>query len=115
MTLLSHIYRISKIFSNIYHFIIITSSRHEGCYSTIGRRGGRQYVNLEANCVRLGTFEHEILHALGMIHEHSRPDRDAYIRVSYDNVKPEDLQNFQKYPYYEVDNEGEGFNFASVS
>lgn len=93
---------------------IMFSSRRKGCYSTIGRRGGRQYINLESNCIRLGTFEHEILHALGMIHEHSRADRDAYIQVKYENVKPEDLNNFQKYPYYEVDNLHEGFNFASV-
>jgi len=94
-------------------YIMFTSKR-KGCFSTIGRKGGRQYINLEQNCVRLGTFEHEILHALGMIHEHSRPDRDQFIKVKYENVKPSDLNNFQKYPYYEVDELDEEFNFASV-
>ena len=93
---------------------IVFSSRRKGCFSTVGRTGGRQYVNLEQNCIRMGTFEHEILHALGMIHEHSRPDRDNFIKVKYENVKSEDLNNFLKYPFYEIDNLKEDFNFASV-
>ena len=50
--------------------------------------GGRQEVNLDVNgCIRLGTAIHEILHAVGMNHEHQRYDRDSYIWVYYENVQ----------------------------
>ena len=47
-----------------------------GCWSFVGRQGGRQVLNLQrSGCVRPGTVEHEMLHALGTYHEQSRPDR----------------------------------------
>ena len=49
--------------------------------------GGRQVVHLGSNCLKLGTFQHEIMHALGFIHEHSRPDRDRYVEILFDNIK----------------------------
>ena len=39
---------------------------------------GRQELNLEDRCFvnqPIGTVEHEFLHALGVYHEHTRPDR----------------------------------------
>ena len=36
-----------------------------GCYSMIGRNGGRQGVSIGENCVKMGVIEHEIGHALG--------------------------------------------------
>ena len=54
------------------------------------------------------------MHALGFIHEHSRPDRDEYIKVKYDNIKKDEWSNFQKYSLDEIDNLKEDFNFASV-
>ena len=53
-----------------------------GCYSYIGMMGdtivspgGRQDLNLEDGCFLNGIIEHEFLHALGVHHEHKRPDR----------------------------------------
>ena len=45
------------------------------CWSVVGRNGGRQPLNLGNGCTGSGTIEHEMLHALGMWHEQSRPDR----------------------------------------
>ena len=62
----------------------------EGCYSTsIGRKGGKQSVNLEPNdpkkntgCEHFGKIVHEIGHVVGFWHKQSRPDRDRYIKVN---------------------------------
>ncbi len=37
------------------------------------------------------------MHALGFYHEHSRPDRDDYIRVNYQNIDSRMAYNFDKY------------------
>lgn len=34
----------------------------------------------------VATAVHELGHALGLLHEHQRPDRDAYVRVHRDNI-----------------------------
>ncbi|XP_021953363.2 astacin [Folsomia candida] len=54
-----------------------------GCYSDgIGRRGGRQIINLQdPGCVTKGIIMHENIHAMGFHHEQVRPDRNNYITV----------------------------------
>jgi len=43
-----------------------------------------------------GVVEHELAHALGMIHEQSRSDRDDYVRINIPNIVAGALHNYDK-------------------
>ncbi|XP_077490804.1 zinc metalloproteinase nas-6-like [Amblyomma americanum] len=61
----------------------------EGCYSYVGYQGmGEQVVSLGKGCLYLGTALHELLHAAGFHHEHTRYDRDDYLKINMENVIP---------------------------
>ncbi len=69
-----------------------------GCFSDLGRIGGRQIVSVESACFDRGALAHVIGHALGFEHEHTRPDRDAYLEVSTDLLRSDYKTQFQKRP-----------------
>ena len=65
------------------------------CSSAVGRRGGGQRLNLAPGCLnRHGSIMHEFLHAFGFQHEHKRADRDEYVTINWDNIKPGSLHMF---------------------
>jgi Astacin (Peptidase family M12A) len=66
-----------------------------GCSSNVGRIGGRQYVNLASGC-STGNTIHELLHALGVFHEHTRCDRDTYVTINTANIQSGYAGNFTK-------------------
>lgn len=41
---------------------------------------------------------HEFLHALGFYHQIASPDRDQYIYIFYENIKPEAWSEFKIMP-----------------
>lgn len=48
------------------------------CYSSIGSVGGVQDISLGWGCdTTRGTPVHEIMHALGFMHEHQRYDKNT--------------------------------------
>ena len=53
---------------------------------------------------------HEIGHAIGLYHEHQRPDRDNYIKVHMENIAPIYRSEFEKYDF-EVTTT---YDFASI-
>lgn len=61
--------------------------------SAIGRQGDKQEIRLSPEA-RKGNVMHEIMHALGFHHEHSRIDRDNFISVNMQKVKPEERENY---------------------
>jgi hypothetical protein len=54
--------------------------------SQVGCQRAEQTIELETT-PRVGATIHEIGHALGLLHEHTRPDRDKSIKVLFDQVK----------------------------
>lgn len=73
----------------------------EICASYLGRVGGAQPIFLSSQC---GTNEvmHEIMHALGFVHEHSRPDRDQHVEVLWPNIDPKFWPQFYVVPDEQV-------------
>ncbi|KAM5227803.1 astacin-like metalloendopeptidase [Ctenodactylus gundi] len=69
-----------------------------GCFSGVGRSGGMQVVSLAPACLRRGRgiVLHELMHVLGFWHEHARADRDRYIRVNWNEIRPGFEINFVK-------------------
>lgn len=66
--------------------------------SYLGRVGGRQQVSLADfafSSFTNRTIIHEILHALGMRHEHTRTDRNSHVIVNYSNLTSSGSANFQ--------------------
>lgn len=58
------------------------------CWSLVGNRQmGLQELSIGANCDRIGTIQHEFLHALGFWHEQSRSDRDDYVTIVWDRIQ----------------------------
>ena len=86
-----------------------------GCSSYVGRQGlGKQAVTLGEGCFTVEVVLHEILHALGMWHEQSRPDRDDYVHVIFNNIQEGYRFAFQKRNSFHIDYHGEGYDYGSI-
>ncbi|XP_040566852.1 low choriolytic enzyme [Lepeophtheirus salmonis] len=69
----------------------------DGCYANLGynSRRSRSVLHLQRNgCVHLGVIAHELLHILGFAHEQTRPDRDQYVKISWENIRSGTYSNF---------------------
>jgi hypothetical protein len=65
-----------------------------GNYSSVGMVGGRQ--NLSLSDARIGVAIHELGHAICLMHEHQRLDRDNHIRVNYNFIPASLRSQFNK-------------------
>ncbi len=79
------------------HDVLVIESGTGRCKSYMGKIGGKQPIYLAPDC---GAHEiaHELMHAIGFIHEQNRNDRDSFIRVNRENIEGSALANFEKLP-----------------
>ncbi|WP_444930696.1 pre-peptidase C-terminal domain-containing protein [Microbulbifer sp. SSSA002] len=61
--------------------------------SMVGKTGGGQFFSMN-NWDTKYIIVHELGHVIGMRHEHQRSDRDEYVDIFEDNIKPEYIHNF---------------------
>ncbi|XP_029301233.1 zinc metalloproteinase nas-4 isoform X2 [Cottoperca gobio] len=69
--------------------------KSKGCASYVGFMGGVQTVFIAPECI-VGNIAHELIHALGFHHEHTRTDREDYVTVLQENIMEGKEKNFQK-------------------
>uniref|UniRef100_A0A0N5CHB1 Metalloendopeptidase n=1 Tax=Strongyloides papillosus TaxID=174720 RepID=A0A0N5CHB1_STREA len=89
----------------------------EHCYSS--HNGPRvdvapQIIGIAKRCERLGSVIHEVLHALGIFHEHSRLDRDKYVTIIEENIIPEHKVQFEIVKDYEGKTYGIHYDYGSA-
>ena len=64
------------------------SPNRPGCSASLGYMDqvGSNEIHFAPGCLTTGTAIHLLLHALGMFHEHQRPDRDNFVNVVTTNM-----------------------------
>ena len=73
-----------------------TTATCDGCgFATIGSRGNKGTLNL-GKSASAALIAHEIGHTLGFLHEQTRPDRDQYVRILFENIQSGKEGNFRK-------------------
>ncbi|EYC26655.1 hypothetical protein Y032_0010g892 [Ancylostoma ceylanicum] len=75
------------------------------CSFTPNPRGGDHWLSI--GCGYFGGAAHEVGHALGLAHTHSRYDRNAYVEVDWNNVKKEFDNQYQD--WNQQDYEGQNY------
>lgn len=92
-------------------------SIHSGqfCKSNLGRTGGPQEMSLNIKlCFKKGIIIHELLHALGYIHEHNRPDRDNHVKVLWQNIDSRFYSEFDKVDGAMYNSYGTSYDYNSI-
>ena len=64
--------------------------------------------------IQLGTIAHELMHAVGMIHEQQRPDRDGHIKINWQNMDEDSKPQFEKARESEIDDHDVPYDFSSL-
>ncbi|KAJ8734102.1 hypothetical protein PYW07_014653 [Mythimna separata] len=101
------------------HAVLIKGDK-SGCYSSVGyslpdEEGEvRQVLNLAKGCFKHGTIVHEMLHTIGFYHMQSTYDRDDYVTIVWENIKPGHEHNFAKYSNDTVTDYGVAYDYESV-
>ncbi|KAK6726064.1 hypothetical protein RB195_004403 [Necator americanus] len=99
-------------------YIEIQSKPGEGCYTSVGRPGGKSVLMLEhgseETCMAVELVLHELFHVIGLWHEHMRADRDKYIKVHYKNIERSYWSQFDKVSPLEATTYNVPYDYKSI-
>ncbi|XP_076326092.1 zinc metalloproteinase nas-7-like [Tachypleus tridentatus] len=95
-----------KVFLNII--------KGKGCKAHIGYTGKPVKTTLGKNCFTSPRIIHELMHVLGFIHEHNRPDRDNYIIINFPNIPKSMRHNFWKSDPHKVTTLNLSYDYQSI-
>ncbi|KAI8515247.1 hypothetical protein Bbelb_078380, partial [Branchiostoma belcheri] len=96
-------------------FDYVFFQRGRTCCSFVGRTGnGKQTLSVGPGCDMFGIVLHEIGHLIGFWHEHSRPDRDEFVDILYENVKDGERHNFEKLWKTQINSLGQRYDYMSI-
>lgn len=85
-----------------------------GCYSMVGKMGGKQSLSLGSGCIQKGIILHELMHAVGFFHEQSRTDRDDHITIMWNNIQSGMQGQFEKYGHGTIQSLGTSYDYGSI-
>uniref|UniRef100_A0AAF5D367 Metalloendopeptidase n=1 Tax=Strongyloides stercoralis TaxID=6248 RepID=A0AAF5D367_STRER len=71
-------------------------------------------IGIAKNPVRVRFAVHEILHALGLFHEHERKDREKYIEIKFDNIQEKYHGDFEMGNIFQQETYGVKYDFGSL-
>ncbi|CAD6222052.1 GSCOCG00005312001-RA-CDS [Cotesia congregata] len=71
-------------------------------------------LSLADGCDKIPIVLHELGHAIGLEHEHIRPDRDMFIDVIYENIPEEFFSEFEKGSAHDVQTFNQTYDYHSV-
>lgn len=73
--------------------VFVAATENDACSSHVGKKVGAGKQEIPCNPLS-NALVHEIGHAIGLIHEHQREDRDSKINVYLHNVRSDKRGNF---------------------
>ena len=79
----------------IKHFLFLSSR----CFSYVGRTGAWQPVRFSTDCLQSsGHVLHLLTRVVGLYPESNRPDRDKYIKIMWDNIHHDKMNEYSIIP-----------------
>ncbi|XP_065653272.1 uncharacterized protein LOC136080484 isoform X2 [Hydra vulgaris] len=82
-------------------YVEFDTTQQRGCQASRGKEDNVKVhkIYLENLCCTKGTILHEMLHLMGMPHEHNRCDRSAYVDIVWQNLNNSDHKNAKSVRY----------------
>jgi hypothetical protein len=79
------------------NYLLVTNNASlGGGLSFVGMVGGAQLYQIGPGSWNRATLCHELGHALGLVHEHQRSDRDTFVAIATNNILSGHLSDFVK-------------------